>query len=212
MIIKRTRTISAAVAVLALIAAGCGSKVTGVAVGRHDMTAAGNGCAEVSAPVTPISTMANDEPRLLIPQPEGWQSTPTLDSEIARFEMENKTLTDDGFAWVLVGLKSEPGQHDPSVVLDAIREGMLTEAGAIDVEVTDGTVCGHPAQTLRYTVAPDDRLPVAAPGTSLVVVAHGSSKTYVAIVSILTTSADTPAYQLAADTILTGFQVLPSVL
>jgi hypothetical protein len=212
MIIKRTRTISAAVAVLALIAAGCGSKVTGVAVGRHDMTAAGNGCAEVSAPVTPISTMANDEPRLLIPQPEGWQSTPTLDSEIARFEMENKTLTDDGFAWVLVGLKSEPGQHDPSVVLDAIREGMLTEAGAIDVEVTDGTVCGHPAQTLRYTVAPDDRLPVAAPGTSLVVVAHGSSKTYVAIVSILTTSGDTPAYQLAADTILTGFQVLPSVL
>jgi hypothetical protein len=212
MINTRAKTVSAASLVLALLAGGCGSEVTGVAVGQRDMTAAGNGCTEVSAPITPISTMANDEPRLLIPQPEGWESTPTLDSEIARYEMENKTLTGDGFAWVLVGLKSEPGQHDPTVVLDAIREGMLTEADARDVEVTDGTVCGHPAQTLRYTIAPDDRLPVAAPGTSLVVVAHGSSKTYVAIVSILTTSADTPAYQLAADTIVTGFQVLPSVL
>jgi hypothetical protein len=212
MTITRAKTMSASAAVLALLAGGCGSDVTGVAVGRRDMTAAGNGCTEVSAPMTPISTKANDEPRLRIPQPSGWEPTTTVDSDISRFEMENENLTPDDFAWLLVGLESEPGRDDPAMVLDAIREGMLTEAGARDVKVTDGTVCGHPAQTLRYTIAPDELLPVTAPATSLVVVAHGTNKTYAAIVTIMTTNDDTPAYQHAAETILTGFQVLPSVL
>jgi len=212
MTITRAKTMSAAAVVLALLAGGCGSEVNGVAVGRRDMTAAGNGCTEVSAPITPISTKTNDEPRLRIPQPSGWEPTTTVDSDISRFEMENENLTADDFAWVLVALESQPGQDDPTTVFEAFREGMLAGAGAGDVKVTDGTVCGHPAQTLRYTMAPDDRLPVTAPATSLVVVAHGTNETYAAIVTILTTNTDIPAYRHAAETILTGFQVLPSVL
>jgi hypothetical protein len=211
-ITTRARTASAAAVLAALLGGGCGSEVAGVAVGRDDMSAAGNGCTEVSAPMTPISTMANDEPRLRIPQPSGWKSTTTLDSEASRFEMEHEHLTADDFAWVLVAMESELGRHDPASVLDSIRQALVTEAGARDVKVTDGTVCGHPAQTLRYTMAPDDLLPATAPGTALVVVANGTSKTHAVIVSILTTNPDVPAYQRAAETILTGFQVLPSAL
>jgi hypothetical protein len=211
MIITRARIVSAAVAVLALLASGC-SAVTGNAVGRHDMTAAGNDCTEVEAPMTPISAEANEEPRLRIPQPAGWEVVTAVDAETARFQMENPQLTDDDFAWVMVGLESQPGHDDPAMVIDAIREGMLSEAEATDVTVTDGTVCGQPAQTLSYTMTPDELLSIPAPGTSLVVVTHGTNRTYAAIVTILTTNPDAAAYQDAAETILTGFQVLPSVV
>ena len=211
MIITRARTIIGAAVLLALLADGCGREVTGVAVGRQDMTGAGNGCTAVSAPMTPIPTQANDEPRMLIPQPSGWEPTTMLDSEMKRFEMVNESLTANDFAWVLVALDSEPGRSEPKTVFDAARRGIVTEAGGTDMKVTDGTVCGYPAQTLHYTMAAT-RLPIATPATTLTVVVQTPGKTYAAVVNITTTDADNPDYRRAAETMLTGLQVLPSVL
>jgi hypothetical protein len=206
--IMSARTTTAAL--LALLLAGC-SPIPGQAVEAQDMTAAGNDCTEVEAPMTMIPAEANDEPRLRIPQPDGWETTTMAEANTGRFEMENKHLAGGDFAWVLVMLESQPGKDDPEMVLDAFREGMLSEAGATNVDVTDGTVCGHRAQTMRYEITPREQLSVTTPAASLVVVAHGTDRTYAAIVSILTTNSDVPEYKDAAETIFTGFQVLPSV-
>jgi hypothetical protein len=208
MISTRAATMVGAAVLLALLFVGCTRQVSGVAIGRQDITGAGNACTAVSAPLTPIPTQAEDEPRMLIPQPSGWQRTTMRDSEYIRFVMVKQSLTANDFASsVVVSLQSKAGRIDPTTVFDNARHELVTNAGATDLVVTDGTVCGHPAQTIHYTEAATGRV-AAHPGTLLTAVVHTTGKTYAADVTIITTNDDHPAYQRAAETILTGFQLL----
>jgi len=51
-------------------------------------------CEQVSAPMTDIPTRTDQEPRLRIPQPQGWERTTKLDSETIRFALRNPGLAD----------------------------------------------------------------------------------------------------------------------
>jgi hypothetical protein len=83
-----------------------------------------------------------------------------------------------------------------------------SDLGATDVRVTEGTLCGLPAETIRYqmpvmgNIAPHPAIAVAA-------ILSTDDMTYVASVGAQATDADNPTYQRDVDTMLTGFQLLP---
>ena len=87
MTLTRARTLVGAAVLLALLGVGCTRHVTGAAIGRQDITGAGIACTAVSAPMTPIPTKSDDEPRMLIPQPwaGGGRPCPTSSSSGSRW-------------------------------------------------------------------------------------------------------------------------------
>jgi hypothetical protein len=166
-------------------------------------------CDEVDAPLTTIPVQGDDEPVMKIPQPDGWERSTMMDSELIRFAMINKTLVKDDFASnVVVTLESAPGSEDPSVVFDSQRDALESTFGASDLRVTEHTLCGLPAETVRYLTPVIGNV---APHPAIVVMAvlHTDAMTYAVSVTAQTTDPDSPAYQRDVETILTGFQLLP---
>jgi hypothetical protein len=88
------------------------------------------------------------------------------------------------------------------------EEGLPT-----NLETTVGTVCGLPAWTVTYAgtdmrVGTSLRVAQARPVTMLLVVIKTRGDTYL-VGLVQTVESDNPMYQRDAETILTGFQVLP---
>lgn len=166
-------------------------------------------CETVDAPLTTIPGKGVDEPVMKIPQPEGWDRSTMLDSELIRFAMGNPSLTKDGFASnVVVTLESAPGIEDADVVFDTMRDALESNFGATDLRVSDHTLCGLPAQTIEYQTPPlGDIAP--HPGTAVVTVLHADGTTFAASVTVQTADPDDPTYRRDSDMILTGFQMLP---
>jgi hypothetical protein len=166
-------------------------------------------CETVDAPLTTVPDKGVDEPVMKIPQPQGWDRSTMLDSELIRFAMGNPNLTADGFASnVVVTLESAPGIEDPDVVFDTMRDALESNFGATDLRVSDHTLCGLPAQTMEYQTPPlGDIAP--HPGTAVVAVLHADGTTFAASVTVQTADPDDPTYRRDADMILTGFQMLP---
>ena len=113
----------------------------------------GSECTAVDAPLTTIPGHGDDEPVMKIPQPHGWERVTMMDSELIRFTMRNISLANDGFAsTAVVTLESQRGISDPRDVLDG-QHAALDGLGATDVQITEHTLCGLPAETLNY-IAP----------------------------------------------------------
>ncbi len=166
-------------------------------------------CEAVDAPLTTIPARNDGEPVMKIPQPPGWVRSTMMDSELIRFAMANEGLTNDGFrSNVVVTFESAPGIEDPDVVFDNMLEALESDLGATDVRVTEGMLCGLPAETIHYqmpvmgNVAPHPAIAVAA-------VLNTDDMTYVASVTAQATDAANPTYQRDVDTMLKGFQLLP---
>ena len=158
--------------------------------------------------MTPIRTQADDELRMIIAQPSGWEQTTVPDFELFRFAMVNRSLIANDFATIAtVLLESEAGRKDPTSVFDKIRKSLVTVAGATDLVATDGTLCGHTAQTIHYAMPARGRAPVHS-ATDVTAVVHTNGNTYAASLGIQTAVAIDPVYQRDAEAILTGFQVL----
>lgn len=207
MIITRGRTMVAVTALLTLLAVGCTREVNGVATGQQKIAGTTTACTFVSAPMATVPGEADDEPRVLIPEPSGWEPTTAPDSETFRFGMEHGSLVAGRFAVASVRLKTKVGHHDTATVFDEVRSNAEKDDGNKDLTVDDATVCGYPALTLRYTRVATDQLPTRTE-TMLFAVVHSVGKTHGAWVTVTTNDADNPAYQRAAETILDGFQVL----
>ena len=74
-----------------------------------------------------------------------------IDSELIRLSMANEGLTNEGLrSNVVVAFESAPGIEDPDVVFDNMLEALESDLGATDVRVTEGTLCGLPAETIHY--------------------------------------------------------------
>jgi hypothetical protein len=208
MTITRARTLISAAVLLTVLAVGCTREVVGVAAMEQNVAAGVlDACTEVSAPMTPVPAEADDEPRMLIPQPSGWERTPEPDSKLVRFAMAYVSLTASRLALVAVALKSKVGHDDPATVFDDLRWAAEKDPGTTDLVFSDTTVCGNPAQTVNYTRMATDELPTRTE-TMLAVVVHTTGKTHAASVAISTNDPDNPEYQRALHTIVTGFQVL----
>jgi hypothetical protein len=185
---------------LALVT-GCGPTTEGTAVADHN-------CTEVAAPMAAIDSDSDTEPKLSIPQPEGWDRNTELDSKIIRFVMVNRDLSIDNFASnAVVTFESMAGAtQSPREILDGQRDSLETQLKATDVVSEDGTQCGFPATTISYTA------PAMGPAPSrqakvLGVVIESGEKTYLATLTVGSADEQNPTYAKDAETILQGFAI-----
>jgi hypothetical protein len=171
--------------------------------------ASASDCTSVDAPMTSIRDHTDEEPAMKIPQPDGWQRVTMMDSELIRFTMRNDSLVKDGFApTAVVTLESHRGLAEPQEVFDAQHDALKSAVGATDVKITETTVCELPAETIDYTTPQLGILP-PHPARVLTAVLNTEDTTFAMTMTVQSADADNPTYQRDAETILTGFQMLP---
>lgn len=173
-------------------------------------------CQTVSAPLTDIPTRTDQEPKLRIPVPDGWERATQLDSEQIRFAIRSPKLATDNFTpnAVVTLQKISADLGKPDQILQAQLDQLTKKLDIKDVQSTPTKVCGAPALTSTY-ITPELRLNPKVPGvpprkaSSLGVVYRSGDDNYVATVTVQSVKADNPAYAGDSDTILKGFQILP---
>jgi len=172
-------------------------------------------CETVSAQLTDIPTRTDQEPRLRMPVPAGWERSTQLDSEQIRFALRSPGLAVDGFTpnavVTLQKVNSDVGK--PEQILKAQTDQLAKKLNLTDVTSTSTSVCGAPALSSSYT-APElklgSKIPPVPPrkATSLGVVYRGGDANYVATVTVQTIKPDNQTYVKDSEEILKGFQIL----
>lgn len=173
-------------------------------------------CQSVSAPLTDIPTRTDQEPKLRIPVPPGWERSTKMDSEQIRFSLRNQALTADGFTPnAVVTLQKVAGDvGKPDQILQAQQEQLTKKLNLKDVTTTSTNVCGATALSSTYTT-PELKLSPKIPSipprraTSLGAVYRAGDANYVATVTVQTIKPDDPTYVKDSQEILTGFQLIP---
>lgn len=202
----------ATVAVVAVLAVPACTRVVAGSPTLDARTPATNSgaCNSVSAPMTSIDSHAPAEPQLKIPQPPGWRRASMLDSDIIRFTMGNKAMSARNFMpTAVVTLESLPSGHaDDRVIFDQERSALVERLGATRLRVSETTLCGDKAELVDYDAPSMGRIPPRRAKT-LMVTGTFSQNTYVATVTVQSSDPTKAGYARDADTILTGFQMLP---
>ncbi len=205
--LRWAKPLSAAAAVmLAVTVAGCSSAQLSA-----------DKCQTVSAPLTDVPTRTDQEPKMRVPVPPGWERSTKMDSENIRFAIRNPGLAADGFTpnAVVTLQKVAADIGKPEQILDAQNQQLAKKLKVTDMNSTPAEVCGAPAMSTSYT-APEVKVsPKIKPipprrATSLGVVYKSGDVTYVATVTVQTVKADNPTYLADSEMILKGFQLLPA--
>ena len=125
-------------------------------------------CENVSVPMIDIPTRTDQEPRMRIPQPQGWERTTKLDSETIRFAIRNPALAADGFTPNAVVTLQKIGLDvgKPKQILDAQNQQLQMKLKVTDLKATEGQVCGLSAEATTYTAPGMGKIP-ARKATSL---------------------------------------------
>ena len=177
------------------------------AVSSDDQSTTASECEAVDAPLTTIPSRNRDEPVMKIPQPQEWNRSTKMDSELIRFAMVNHGPGEDGaVASAVVTLEKPPGVEEADVIFEMERHALETMAGATDRQITEHTLCGLPAETVHYRT-PERTDP--HPATVVMAVIHVEDSTYAATLTVGSDVPDDPTFQRDADMILKGFQLLP---
>ena len=198
-------------AVTMLAVPGCSKVVTGSAIrDPHAPAPEPNACEQVSAPLTAIDPHAAGEPQLKIPQPAGWERASMLDSDVIRFTMRNKGLSDNNFMpTAVVTLESVPdGSNDNQAIFDQERAALVERLGATGLSTTETTRCGDEAELVDYDAPSMGPIP-ARKARTLMVAGTFHDNTFVSTVTVQSTDPDNNVYARDTDTVLTGFQMLP---
>ena len=197
------RVALAAAVVAALMLTGCsGSKPSA------------DKCAAVSVQLVDVPTRTDQEPKMRIPLPSGWERTTKMDNESIRFAIRNPTLTADGFTpnAVVTLQKVDTDIGKPEKVLEAQNEQLGKKLKLTDMKSSPSEVCG--ALSSSYT-APEvklgQKIPTIPPRTASSVssVFKGRDANYVATLTVQTIKPDNQTYVQDSATILKGFQLLP---
>lgn len=167
-------------------------------------------CDEVSVPMVDIPARTDQEPRLRIPQPQGWERTTKLDSESIRFAIRNQALSDEGFTpnAVVTLQKVGAGVGNPQQILDAQNKQLVARLKVTDLKTSPAQICGSDAQSTTYTAPAMGKIP-ARHATSLAVVYQAGDVNYVSTLTVQTIKPDNPTYAADSAAILKGFQILP---
>jgi hypothetical protein len=167
-------------------------------------------CDEVSVPMVDIPTRTDQEPRLRLPQPQGWVRANKLDSETIRYALRNDTLVDQGFTPNAVVTLQKVGSDvgKPQQILDAQDKQLEAKLKVKDLKSTPTQVCGSTAQSTTYTAPAMGKIP-ARNAASLAVVYEAGDVNYVTTVTVQTIKPDNPTYVADSAAILKGFQILP---
>lgn len=173
-------------------------------------------CAPVSVQLVDVPTRTDQEPKMRIPLPQGWERTAKMDNESIRFAIRNPGLTADGFTpnAVVTLQKVDTDIGKPEKVLEAQNEQLGKKLKLTDMKSSPSQVCGAPALSSSYT-APEvklgQKIPTIPPRTASSVssVFKGRDANYVAMLTVQTIKPDNQAYVADSATILKGFQLLP---
>jgi hypothetical protein len=173
-------------------------------------------CSSVSAQLVDIPTRTDQEPKMRIPLPQGWERTTKMDSESIRFAIRNPALAADGFTPNAVVTLQKVGSDigKPEKVLEAQNDQLAKKLKLTDMKATPVELCGAPALSATYT-APEVKLGPKAPpipprnATSLSSVYKGSAISYIVMVTVQTIKPDNQTFNADSATILKGFQLLP---
>ena len=217
-----SRTPSSGIAALATIAAllaGCSAEDQATPASGGAANGDPEACTQVDAPMMEVPAAYSTDPLLRIPQPAGWERS--TEHESGDPSMTSHTLLDSNstapqnVATVTLGRLPEPTDGDPQKILDGLQGDMAETLEAqgmpTDYVSTTETVCGLPAR--KYTRnATDAGLGGGAPTgrtvTSLHVIAKQDEDVYWAQV-IVGVQPGNSEYDRDAETIVSGFQVLP---
>ena len=202
------------VAALALVAA-VGLALTGCSGGGKPTA---DQCQAVSVELVDVPTRTDQEPKMRVPLPPGWERTTKMDNESIRFAIRNPALTVDGFTpnavVTLQKIASDLGK--PSQILEAQNDQLAQKLKATDLSSTPTSVCGAPALSSSYTapemkISPNPKVPKVPTrkATSLGVVYRSSDANYVATLTVQTIKPDDKTFAQDSQTILKGFQLLP---
>ena len=202
----RVSVSAAVVALLAVTAVGCSSEKVSA-----------DKCQTVPGELIDIPTRTDQEPKMRIPVPAGWERTTKMDSENIRFALRNQGLSADGFTPnVVVTLQKVSADiGKPEQLLDAQNQQLAKKLKVTDMTSTPTRVCGATALATTYT-APEMKISPKIPpippraATSLGVVYKTGDVSYVATLTVQTVKPDNPTYIKDADTITKGFQLLPA--
>lgn len=193
----------------------------GLAVGLSVSGCSGNKpsvdkCESVSAQLTDIPTRTDQEPKMRIPMPAGWERSTQMDSEQIRFALRNQALAADGFTPNAVVTLQKVGADlgKPEQILQAQTDQLVKKLKLTDVVSNPTSVCGAPALSSTYTTPElklGPKVPAVPPrkATSLGVVYRGGDSNYVATVTVQTVKSDNQTYVNDSGEILKGFQILP---
>lgn len=206
------RPLLAVAATVALLLTGCSRDITGTAVtaagSAPDSTSSGDGqCATVSSQLADIPS-DNDEPRMRIPVPTGWERNDMMDSKVIRYAIVAQDLVTNGFAPnAVVTLESVPGTQDADDVFEQNRGNLVTMLGAFDLSTESNSTCGFPSETTRYTA------PAMGPAPERPIIMHAivagtDDATYLATITIQTADGSDPTYEHDSQEIIDGFQML----
>lgn len=200
----------------ARVAAGVGLAVGLAVTGCSGNKPSAEKCEMVSAQLTDIPTRTDQEPKMRIPVPAGWERSTQMDSEQIRFALRSPALVADGFTPNAVVTLQKVGADlgKPEQILQAQTDQLVKKLKLTDVVSTQTTVCGAPALSSTYTTPElklGPRVPAVPPrkATSLGVVYRGGDSNYVATVTVQTVKADNQTYVNDSGEILKGFQILP---
>jgi hypothetical protein len=174
-------------------------------------------CATVDAEMVDIATRTDQEPKMRIPVPAGWERRTNLDSENIRFAIRNSALEAQGFTPnAVVTLQRFPADlGKPQQIIEVQNQDLAKKLKADDLSTSPATVCGVPAVASGYTAPevtlPNPEIPPIPPrkASALSVAYRDGDSIYLAIVTVQTAAPDDPTYVRDSATILDGFQILP---
>ncbi len=213
---QRINTFAAAIAFPAVIAlgiTGCSSSTGGepvadgtsaAAAPASSSTAKAGDCAAVSGRVLTLPAKAAGEPTVGLPQPDGWERTTMLDSELIRATIANKKLAAGGVAATAVVTVEKVSGANAQQALDAQLNSLRTALKTEDIAVQPGTLCGFPTSTMTYTppAGGDDQK-----ATALAVSVPDGANTWSITVTVQSKMPDDPTYRRDSQAILTGLQI-----
>ena len=184
-------------------------------------------CQTVSAPLTDVPTRTDQEPKMRIPVPQGWERSTKMDSEQIRFAIRNPELAADGFTpnAVVTLQKVAVDVGKPEQILQAQNDQLTKKLDLTDLSSSSTDVCGAPALSTVYTVPEvnlSKKIPASVRGktpelptipprkaTSLGVVYRSGDVNWVATLTVQTVKPDDQTYMQDSAEILKGFELLP---
>lgn len=175
-------------------------------------------CQKVSVELADVPTRTDQEPKMRVPLPPGWERTTKMDNESIRFAIRNPALAVDGFTPNAVVTLQKVGLDlgKPAQILEAQNDQLTKKLKATDLSSTATEVCGAPALSSSYTapemkISPNPKVPVvpSRKATSLGAVYKGDDANYVATLTVQTIRPDDKTFAQDSQTILKGFQLLP---
>lgn len=162
-------------------------------------------CTASDVPMTTLDPKSDDEPKLELPTPPGWEYSSKMNSPLIRGLVANTGLRANNFTPnAVVTLEDLTGKvSDAKQGIDAELAGATKSGLTIDSR-TPGTVCGHQSTTVTYTLRGHS-------ATGLIIAAADGQKVWAATLTIQTSEPDNSTYIADKQNILNNFRlVLPS--